>query len=291
MEKERATIGNVEVRERGLTRLPNIIAVGPPRTGTTWLDAVLRGHIGLPSDVKETQFFKWNYERGIDWYAWHFRDCPPRLPIMEICPSYFNFAAARDRIKTHVPDCKIVCTLRDPVERLYSVFRHYAGFSGFRSFEEMIADAPDLFDASNYVAHLREWYARFGRENVLVVLFEDLERSPQNFLDSICQFAGIPSFDVKTTEAGVEKINASPQAPRSRLLGMASGRLRGWLLSHRLHKIVNFWQRSPLWKICFAGGEEFGPPSPELERRLRDLFGPSVATLEELLGRDLSAWK
>ena len=61
-------------------RLPDFIAVGPPRTGTTWLDRVLRGHVGLPAGVKETQFFIWRYSLGIEWYAAHFRDCldPPK---------------------------------------------------------------------------------------------------------------------------------------------------------------------------------------------------------------------
>ena len=271
--------------------LPGIIAIGPPRTGTTWLDAVLRGHVGLPSDVKETQFFKWNYEKGLEWYAWHFRNCPPEHPVMEICPSYFDYKPARERIKRHIPDCKIICTLRDPVERLYSVYRHYSGFAGFKNFEGLVEDAPNLFEASDYVTHLREWFADFGRENVLVAFYENLESSPQAFLDSICKFVGIPSFDVHKTDAGTRKINASPRKPRSRRLGLAAGKLRGWLLSHRAHKIVNLWQKTLLWDLCFAGGEEFGPPSPELEKQLREHFRPSVMALEQLLGKDLSTWK
>lgn len=289
--RTQSTSGTAASRGASRTILPNIIAIGPPRTGTTWLDAVLRGHVGLPSDVKETQFFKWNYDKGLDWYAWHFRSCPPALPVMEICPSYFDFKPARERIRKHIPDCKIICTLRDPVERLYSVYRHYSGFAGFKNFEGLIEDAPNLFEASDYVTHLREWFADFGRENVLVAFYEDLKSSPQTFLDSICKFVGIPSFDVQKTDVGTKKINASPRKPRSRRLGLAAGKLRGWLLSHRAHKIVSLWQKTPLWDFCFAGGEEFGPPSPELESRLRAHFRPSVVALEELLGRDLSAWK
>jgi len=291
MEETRDAIIDAKNGSKVQTRLPSVIAVGPPRTGTTWLDAVLRGHIGLPSEVKETQFFKWNYDKGIDWYVWHFRDCSTDLPIMEICPSYFNYAPARERIKEHIPDCKIICTLRDPVERLYSVYRHYSGFSGFRSFDEMLHDAPDLFEASNYVAYLREWQASFGKANVLVVLYDDLEASPQEFLDSICEFAGIESFSLNATEVGTKRVNATPRGARSRRLAMISGNLRGWMLSHRLHKLVNYWQKTPLWKFCFEGGEEFGPPSPEIEKRLREHFRSSVEALEELLGRDLAVWK
>ena len=79
-------------------RLPDFLGVGPPRTATSWLDAVLRGHVGLPHDIKEVDFFVGNYSRGIDWYKSYFRDCDPNLPAGEICPSYFGSAEAREQI-------------------------------------------------------------------------------------------------------------------------------------------------------------------------------------------------
>ena len=39
----------------------------------------------------------------------------------EIAPTYFSNRVVRERIKKHIPDCKIICTFRDPVERLYSL--------------------------------------------------------------------------------------------------------------------------------------------------------------------------
>src|SRR5215831_20542545 len=99
------------------SRLPDFIAVGPPRAATTWLDLVLRGHAGLPGQTKETHFFTRNYARGIDWYARHFRHCTADPVVGEICPSYFASGEARERIGLTIPDCKIICTLRDPVER------------------------------------------------------------------------------------------------------------------------------------------------------------------------------
>jgi hypothetical protein len=77
-------------------RLPDFIGVGQPRTGTSWLDAVLRGHVGLPREIKEVDFFVKNYARGLDWYKGYFTDCNPRLPVGEICPSYLGSDAARD---------------------------------------------------------------------------------------------------------------------------------------------------------------------------------------------------
>src|SRR5439155_1562759 len=113
---------NLTRRSRTALRLPDFIAVGPGRTGTTWLHEVLKGHVGLP-EIKEIQFFKWHYEKGLRWYASHFTKCPAGRPVGEICPVYFNSEIARSRIAEDLPRCKIICSLRDPVDRAYSHYR------------------------------------------------------------------------------------------------------------------------------------------------------------------------
>ena len=104
-------------------RLPDFIAVGPPRTGTSWLHRAIAANVGRPRGLKETKYFTENYDKGLDWYSAFFRDYPSDLRIAEICPQYFAFDEARERIRHHIPDCRIICTLRDPVERLYSHWR------------------------------------------------------------------------------------------------------------------------------------------------------------------------
>ena len=104
-------------------RLPDFIAIGPPRTGTTWLYRALGGHVGLPRDTKETDFFSTYYAKGMEWYLDFFRDCALELPMGELSPNYFAAPEAPERIARHLPHCRIVCTLRDPVDRMYSFYQ------------------------------------------------------------------------------------------------------------------------------------------------------------------------
>src|ERR1700756_5704605 len=115
--------GRTSEKEHHPRQLPNVIAVGVGRSGTTWLHEVLNGHVGLPYGVKETDFFLRNYGNGIDWYKSFFRHCGPGLPILEICPTYFSSAEARQRMKLHIPDCQIISAFREPVERAYSHYK------------------------------------------------------------------------------------------------------------------------------------------------------------------------
>src|SRR5258708_20436805 len=108
-------------------RLPEIIGAGPGRTGTTWLHRVLEGRVDLPYGVKETQYFNTFYDKGINWYAHHFRYATGQRKIAEICP-YFFHPLAPARIKTHIPNSRIITTLRDPVDHSFSAYNLFLHF-------------------------------------------------------------------------------------------------------------------------------------------------------------------
>jgi len=58
---------------------------------------------------------------------------------------------------------------------------------------------------------------------------------------------------------------------------------------HRYYSLSKFL--TPAWKFCSSGGAKFGKIDPALEASLREYFRPDVEALEDLLQRDLSAWK
>lgn len=45
-------------------RLHDFLAVGPPRTGTTWLELMFARQASLPAGIKEAAFFTKSYELG-----------------------------------------------------------------------------------------------------------------------------------------------------------------------------------------------------------------------------------
>jgi hypothetical protein len=267
-------------------RLPDFLGVGPPRAATSWLDAVLRGHVGLPRDIKEVDFFIENYARGIDWYMSYFRDCDPNLPAGEICPSYYS-PLGLERIAKHIPRCRIICTFRDPVEWRYSFYK-LALRNAWTSddFESWVAKNP-----ANPEHGLGAWLETFGRERVLVMIHDDLEADAQNYLDRVCDFIGIARIATRESPIGERRINTFSAPPHNQRLARRARKLRDWLKSREAYRSINLLGRAGLWRYCFEGGENFAPLNPEIDARLRDRFRPEVETLEDLIGRDLSAWK
>jgi hypothetical protein len=266
-------------------RLPDFLGVGPPRAATSWLDAVLRGHVGLPREIKEVDFFVENYARGIEWYKSYFRDCDPRLPAGEICPSYYS-TIARERIVLHIPNCRIICTFRDPVEWRYSFYKLALRNAWTHDdFETWVMKNP-----SNNEGGLKAWFDTFGRENVLVLIHDDLEADAQRYLDEVCKFIGIESFPVSQSPVGDRRVNTFAAPPRNQRLARRARKLRDWLKSREAYGAINLLGRAGVWRFCFEGGGEFAPISPALEARLREHFRPEVDGLAQLVGRDLSAW-
>jgi Sulfotransferase domain len=269
-------------------RLPDFLGVGPPRGATTWLDSVLRGHVGLPRDIKEVDFFVKNYARGIEWYKGYFAGCDPTLPAGEICPSYFGSDEALARIAEHIPNCKIICSFRDPVEMIYSFYKLARRNVWTRSddFETYIPE-----DWGRQAARLQKWQATFGRDNVLTCLYDDLEADPQSYLDPICDFIGIKRFEIRNSPIATQRVNSFPSQPKNPRLARRARKLRDWLGAHEAHATARLLTRIGFWRYCFERGEGFAALKPEVEARLRDRFRPEVEALEELLGRDLDAWK
>ncbi len=272
-------------------RLPDFIAVGPQRTGTTWLHQALGGHVGLPS-IKETDFFSKHYDKGLEWYHEFFRNCAAELPLAEIDPNYFGIRDACDRIAQHIPKCKIVVTLRDPVERAYSSYRIMRRDAWTRvGFEETVARNNVIRESSRYAFHLKNWWNHFGRERVLVLMYEDLAADPQAFLDRICAFVGVANISVAGKPFATERVNTVTHAPRSRRLAQNARNARDWMRVRRWHRAIDLLDKAGVWRYCFGGGEEFPPLDPEVGARLREHYRPEIEALEKLLGRDLSTWK
>ena len=273
-------------------RLPDFIGIGPPRTGTTWLYRALGGHVGLPRDTKETDFFSTYYAKGMEWYLDFFRDCAPELPMGELSPNYFAAPEAPERIARHLPHCRIVCTLRDPVDRMYSFYRlmRHNGWTR-ATMEELAESATPATEGSRYAHYLARWRAHFGAERVLVVLYDDLERAPQDFLDTICGFIGIAPIALAGSPLLGKRVNSVTRGPRIALLAERAWRLRRWLESHKAGAAIAMLRKAGVWRFSFRGGGEFGPLDPAIDRRLRERFRPEVEALEKMIGRDLSQWK
>ena len=273
-------------------RLPSFFVAGPPRTGTSWLHAILSQHATLPSFNKETRFFDVHFARGLPWYGRHFPVSPAGRPRGEIAPTYFASPQARENIAMAIPHARLIFIFRNPVQRVVSMYRAKRAYGRFSwNFEQALARDPELMESGRYATHLQQWLLDFPSHQILITLHDDLRRDPQSFIDRLARFIGIPRFALTPAQLGKVYSSGTMTVPRSYLATWAGTAVADWCKARRLEKAVAAVKNSPLIGLFIGGGRPFPEVPADTLRRLYETFRPEVEGLEAILARDLSHWK
>jgi hypothetical protein len=285
------TVGKPATNGNALV-LPSFFIIGPPRTGTSWLHEVLSKRVSLSYPTKETRFFDRHFSRGLEWYASHYRTLVPGRPVGEVAPTYFASPEARERIAALIPQAGIVCTFRNPVDRVVSLYRLKRAY-GFIpwNFEEALERDPELMESSRYSANLKEWQKTFGPSQVLVTMHEDMQADPQGYLDRLVDFIGVPRVTLVASHRRRVLTSEDMTEPRNYYLTRGAILLSEWSRARRLDSVVAVAKKWGALKFFVGGGLPF-PEVPSIQRaKLRELFRPDVDELEGMLNRNLSSWK
>lgn len=276
----------------GKKQLPSFFILGPPRTGTTWLHEVLAPSTGLPSPTKETRFFDRHFRHGLDWYLAHFPAVDDLRPMGEVAPTYFASGAARGRIAKLVPETKVVCIFRDPVERVLSLYRLKRAYGMLPwAFEQAMQNDPELFDSGRYATHLKGWINALGKKQVLVMVYEDLKRNPQVYLNTLTDFLGIARISLSSSQLRVINASEGLTHPRSYFLTRMATGMADWFKAARMDRLLASAKHKYFLKFFLRSGSSFESLSPDRMHKLYELFSPEVEELEAMLNRDFPNWK
>lgn len=272
--------------------LPNFLIIGAPKAGTTSLYDYLRAHpdIFMPQ-LKETRFFGYD-GRGdrrkfpiqtLDEYAALFDPVTTQTAIGEATPHYLIYPEAAGRIRETLPQARLIASLRNPVDRSYSVYqmnlRNRNANRGV-AFAEAIETDHNLRET--YSEKLERFLALFPREQLEIILLEDLEAEPRNTVRSLFGFLGVdPDF-----APDLSKVSNPGGAPRIRMLHalLANPRLRA--IGNRLLPAA---ATERLKALRSRNLRKHSLP-PEDRRRALSVFRDDILRTQDLIGRDLSRW-
>lgn len=176
------------------------IGIGSPRSGSTWLYEQLRQHPDVAvSTPKETKFFAdLNlYEDDIELYEKYFPNAESAKLRFEFDPSYIYMEKSAENIKRTIPGAKLIALVREPIERALSHYQVHLdkGKIGNLSFAKAIEANPDLYLLPGlYAKHLQKYIDLFGRDNILILLHDDIKQTPEKVLASCLSFLGLRDF-------------------------------------------------------------------------------------------------
>ena len=109
--------------------LPDYLIIGAQKGGTTSLYFLLGRHPQVMRSLyKEVNYFERNYHRGVSWYRAHFptewAKRSAKAVTGEASPSYLGHREVPSRVRSLLPDCRLITLLRNPVDRMYSSYHH-----------------------------------------------------------------------------------------------------------------------------------------------------------------------
>jgi hypothetical protein len=276
---------------------PTYVGIGAQKCASTWLHGILAQHpqVTVP-EVKELDFFSHRYDHGYQWYEQCFvRMVADERARGEISPSYFHEPAVPARVAQYAPAAKILLSLRDPVERALSNHRHevrVGHIAGDVSFETGLANNPMYVEQGLYATHLRNWLRHFPREQVHVILLEDVMRDPRAVCRAVYRFVGV---DESHVPAGLTERSNASYTSRSRVLAGVKdavyGATRRPVLRWAWSAAAGLGLRSLYRGVNNVSSDDvIPPPREETLAQLRERFEPEVRDLEQLLGRPLPTW-
>jgi hypothetical protein len=284
-------------------RGPNFFLVGAAKSGTTALYSALRDHddVFLPS-LKEPHVYAYLADPSTAGHLYPDEASARRLyaqlyePVLDetaigdASTTNLVVPGAAAAIAADVASARIVAVLRHPVDRAFSHYCHFvvAGGEDLPDFAEAVRQEASrqasgwpftyqYMGWSHYSAQLRPFFDLFGRTRVLVHLHDDLCTDAEAVIRATLGFLEV---DDRGPIAALGRHNEVRPALR-RSAGPARRLLRR--------------AAPPSVRRVLGAKATLSPARPSLDPNLRaeltEQLREEIVALEELLRRDLSAWR
>ena len=288
--------------------MPNFLIIGAMKSGTTALYYYLEQHPQIfMSPVKEPNFFCSGNENtskpdavaDIRVYERLFARVSNEKAYGEASHCYLYEPKAVERIKSCIPEARLIAILRNPVDRAYSHFLHMVrnGTEPVVDFSQVLqeeatvayrANFQDYVGRGLYHKQLIRYFDAFNEDQIKIYLYEDLSNAATYTLRDIFRFLEVdaefvPNISLKHNVSGHPKNKTLDRLLRKQ--GPVKDALKLYLpakLRWRLSRPYDTLKKLNLTK----------PPDmePEIRQQLIEIYREDILKLQELIKRDLSQW-
>ncbi|CAD5226106.1 unnamed protein product [Bursaphelenchus xylophilus] len=195
--------------------LPNLLILGPQKTGTTALAEFLKIHANVSSNIdvigsfEEPQFFgQNNYLKGVNWYKKLFNQ--GQKVVFEKSANYFDNPKVAEQVFHLLPKSKFIVILMDPVDRAYSWYQH------MKAHNDSIASQFNLsyilkekndnsikrlrrrcLNPGEYAVHLHRWLELFNFDQFIFIDGKQLKEEPSKVMNQLLRDLHLPFMDYR----------------------------------------------------------------------------------------------
>jgi Sulfotransferase domain len=295
-------------------RRPSFFLVGAPKAGTTAMNIYLARHPEIFMAKKELHYFSGEAfydppleQRDLAWFLSEFAKAGDKRLLGEASVHYLSSNCAAERIREFDPHAKILIHVRNPSDLIVSYHSEmvHAGYEDIEDLQQALeAEAVrregqnipkgcpiprTLYyaDITRLTAQIEHFNLVFGRENVLVNIFDDLEKTPAAVYQNTLAFLGAD----RTYMTSFEVFNANKVVRSKMVRGLMSEppelirRAAKQVLPKPMRRAIR--QRVSRMNTRYTQRK---PASPTMMMDLKRMFAREVEQLSQLIGRDLTSW-
>ncbi|WOK05374.1 sulfotransferase domain-containing protein [Imperialibacter roseus] len=223
---------------------PSFLIAGIMKSGTSFLDDLMRGHPQIYMPERNMKFSYFDDDRvfrnGPKWYESIFIPPSESSIIGQTSADCAFNPGSIERIKELVPDVKLIFVIRSPIERAYSLYWHQIRMGReISSFEDVISSEKlrtkrSYYDFKMYSYIQRSRYKRqfdivfdyFDEANIRIIPFELLIHNEVYFLNYLFEFVGVDKIE-SMDELSLDVVKKNPaKLPSSKLVLHLSYRLQ-----------------------------------------------------------------
>ena len=153
-----------------------LVGVGPARTASTWLYRVF-ADTGLVecASTKEISFFDEHYDKQLAWYRQQFTNTG-RDYWIDITPQYINSYHYCERIYDNFPNAYIFVGIRDPIDRIRSLFKLFYYNTGSMRGDDYTNYLQEELSKQILIGSRVALLSRMYRDRFVVIRYEALKR-------------------------------------------------------------------------------------------------------------------
>jgi hypothetical protein len=292
--------------------LPNFLIIGAPKCGTTSLQYYLEQHHDVFFAPKELHFFGEdlkikNHFNDIEKYKSYFSNAAQKAKG-EASVWYLYSQSAPQEIKTLVSDAKIIICLRNPVDMIYSLHGEtiYNGYETESDFEKALTleygrksglNIPSsatfvqclLYKENGlYSTHIQRWQEAFGKDNVLIILLDDLHKNALDSTNKALEFLGLNELPELNNEVQNEAKDFTSLGLHQKFKSAKNWEknlIRLLIPSKKIReRILNKIYQANIKKTVKK------TMSTELRNKLTQFFVEDIKATEKLIDRNLNHW-
>lgn len=305
----------------GEVLLPDFLLVGAAKGATSSLHFYLDQHpqIRMPA-TKESWFFSFlnnppSYKSPgvlnsvvsrLEDYVRLFEGADPAQKLGDASPSYlYTYKDSIRNIRSVYPpeslaDLRIIISLRDPVSRAFSQYWTFKRFDHEPlSFEEATEEGViarrlgdnwnifyDYTGFGRYYEQVKAYLDVFGKDRVLVLLYDDIQKDPLGVCRSIFDFLGVDAAFVPNVRVKYNSLTGEAQVKWPiRLLTSRNPvkRIVAAVIPRVFRQLILYGTGRLLLKR--------GELRETTRKTLIRSFAEDIRKLEGLIGRDLGQWR